>query len=207
MGKWYLVRHGQTAYNAEGRIQGHIDTRLGETGSAQIARLAARLSGTQFAAAYASDLLRTRETARLLVGSRGMPVTLLPQLREVRHGAWDGHTYEEIQREWPELFARFMGRDVEMMAPGGESLATMASRVGEAEARIRAAHGPDDDVLVVGHSGSVRALALRLLDLPLANFWKLRIVPGSLGVISVVEDTAILERWNDTHHLEGGDVS
>lgn len=207
MGKWYLVRHGQTGYNAEGRIQGHIDTHLGETGSAQIARLAARLAKTPFAAAYASDLLRAQETVRLLMGARATPLTLLPQLREVRHGAWDGLTYEEIQRQWPALFEQFMQRDVEMTAPGGESITDLAVRLRQAEERIRAAHGPEDDVLVVGHSGSLRALALGLLGLPVSNFWKLRILPGSLGVISVVEDTAILERWNDTHHLEGSDES
>ena len=100
-----------------------------------------------------------------------------------------------------------MQRDVEMTAPGGESITDLAVRLRQAEERIRAAHGPEDDVLVVGHSGSLRALALGLLGLPVSNFWKLRILPGGLGVISVVEDTAILERWNDTHHLEGSDES
>ncbi|MCI0768672.1 MAG: histidine phosphatase family protein [Chloroflexi bacterium] len=201
MGKWYLVRHGETAWNREGRVQGHTDKTLGEAGLVQAERVAARLATVSFAAAYCSDLKRTVETAEAVLRGRGVPLRQMAELREADHGEWEGLTYREVQDRYPERFAQFMSMQGDISAPGGESAADVLKRACIARDRLIAAH-PDDDLLVVAHSGSLRALVVALLDLPLEASWRFRIEPCSVSIVSMHRRGATLELWNDVTHLE-----
>jgi broad specificity phosphatase PhoE len=205
MGRWYLVRHGQTAWNAEGRVQGHTDTPLGEKGLAQAQRVAARLRGQSFAAAYASDLRRAADTARVILDGRTLPLQMMPELREAHHGQWDGMTYAEVQSRYPDGWARLTRMAEDVAAPGGETAAQVAQRVKAACDRIAAANGAGQDVLIVAHSGSLRAMAIVLLGLPVSASWRLRLDPASLSIIAVHERGATLDLWNDSSHLERPD--
>ena len=112
MGSWYLVRHGQTQWNLQGRIQGHTDVPLGELGRRNVRAQAKRLDGLTFAAVYASDLSRTVETARILVNAADVSVQTDPNLREFSYGQWEGLTLEEVQARDSEGFGqRFNQRD------------------------------------------------------------------------------------------------
>ena len=134
-----LVRHGETDWNAEGRLQGHTDTPLNDYGRRQAGRLADELAGGAFDALYSSDLSRARETAEILGGRLGLPVELDPGLREKNWGSWEGLTSTE--------------RDaVEYV---GESTAAHRERTLETLLAIGARH-PGGRVLVVTHGGSVR---------------------------------------------------
>ncbi|MBM4404586.1 MAG: histidine phosphatase family protein [Chloroflexi bacterium] len=202
MGRWHLVRHGRTSWNADGRLQGHSDTPLGEEGRRQVQRLAARLSGKRFTAIYASDLTRAFTTAEILSGGRIAPVPVR-DLRETKHGVWEGLTFAEAQVKYPVEYARFMqSPDSGFAAPGGESILDVSRRVSVVMERIRSAHREEDDLLIVGHSGSVKVLAFALLGLPLAYYWRVRTEPASLSIINVQQGAATLELWNDTSHLE-----
>ena len=86
-------------------------------------------------------------------------------------------------------------------APGGESVSQLVQRVDRARKRIAEAHGADDDLLIVAHSGSVRGLLIGLLDLPIEAFWRFRPMPGSLSIVTVSEGMAVAELWNGTAHL------
>ncbi len=202
MGRWYLVRHGATAWNSEGRVQGHTDTPLGEEGHRQAERIAARLKPVPFAAAYSSDLQRTVETAQAILRGRDLSLETLVELREANHGEWDGLTYQEVQARYPERFAQFMRMEDDVSAPGGESAAQVLARVAVARDRLKAAHAHDDDLLIVAHSGSLRALVVALLDLPVSASWRLRLTPGSVSIVSVHQRGATLDLWNDTGHLD-----
>lgn len=203
MGKWYLVRHGETAWNREGRVQGHTNTALGEPGLVQAERVAVRLAPVSFAAAYCSDLKRTVETAEAVLRGRGVPLRQMAELREANHGEWDGLTYQEVQDRYPERFAQFMSMQGDVSAPGGESAADVLKRACLARDRLIETH-PDDDLLVVAHSGSLRALVVALLDLPLEASWRFRIEPCSVSIVAMHGRGATLELWNDVAHLEAG---
>ncbi len=150
-----LVRHGETAWNAERRWQGHADPPLNERGRAQAEELAERLACERVDAVYTSDLRRARETADVLAARLGLEPVEDSGLREVDVGEWSGLTYDEIAERWP-------GAERWQV---GEAPEAMAERVVAAARRIAAAH-PGERVLVVSHGGPIRALFAAAAGLP-----------------------------------------
>jgi len=145
-----LVRHGETDWNLERRVQGHSDTPLNDTGRAQALALAETLDDVEFEAVYASDLARAFDTAQVIAERHDLPVTPLPGLRERHFGTWEGLTDTEIFERYPA---------VKTGAPWGdaETQDEMRERVVGALLTIAASH-PDGHVLVVTHGGPVRRL-------------------------------------------------
>lgn len=199
------MRHGETDWNRESRIQGHSDIPLNEAGRRQLDQLAVRLSDTSFSAIYASDLSRTLESARLVAGTMDLPVEAVKELREFSYGEWEGLTLSEIEARDPEGFTeRMVMRNERFAAPGGENTYAMLERVRRFHERTIQRHEPGDEILVVAHGGSIRALAVCLLNLSVEHFWRFRIDTASLSVIRTAPSGGVLERWNDTSHLATG---
>ena len=204
MGTWYLVRHARTAWNAAGRVQGHADPPLDATGSAQAERLAARLASTPFAAAYTSDLSRSMDTARAILNGRPTSLESAPELREIAYGQWEGLTYRELQTRYPKDYALYTQGSMAFAAPGGESISQLIQRVCQLQERLVSVHAADD-MLVVGHSGSLLSLLVCLLGLPPEAVWRFHADRASLSIVTLHSQRAILNLWNDTSHLEGLD--
>ncbi len=197
-GCWYLVRHGETAWTRDRRIQGHTDTGLNDRGRRQMRVLAQRLAGCRFAAVYASDLSRAMESARLIVEGSGVPVETDPDLREFSYGEWEGLTTEEAEARDPEDYARRMALDADAFAaPGGEDTRQLLDRVRRFYERAVTRHQPSDNVLVVAHAGSIRALLVCLLGLPDGHFWRSRVDYGSLSIVGNHPSGRVLEFWNE----------
>jgi broad specificity phosphatase PhoE len=197
-----LVRHGVTPWNEEGRIQGHTATSLSETGRVQVQRAAARLAGASFDCAYASDLPRCVETAQAIIQSRPVPLHLTPDLREQGYGQWEGRVFRDLQQQDPVRYDTLMQRPTEFVPPGGEGIQAMLERVGRFAAGLRESHSVDDNLLIVGHMGSLQAFLVRMLDLPHDYITRFVLGPASISVIGVYQDRATLEGWNNTSHLE-----
>jgi probable phosphoglycerate mutase len=127
-----LIRHAETAWNAEHRIQGHLDVPLSASGIAQAGRLAQRLAADarrqRIDAVYASDLARARLTAAAAADALGLDVEEDPRLRERHFGCFEGHTLEEVAARWPAAFAAWRARDPAWALPGGESGAQFIGR-------------------------------------------------------------------------------
>jgi len=199
---WYLARHGETEWNRTRRIQGQADVPLNPRGEAQASLLGRRLSYSEFSAVYASDLSRGMTTARLAVGESGPEISPVPELREFAYGEWEGLTFAEVEARDPEGFAeRMVRRNDRYAPPGGESVEQVVERVGRFHKRARAQHGSGERVLVVGHSGSMLALLICLLDMPAEYLLRFRLNPAGLSIVRTFEDAALLELWNDTSHL------
>jgi probable phosphoglycerate mutase len=147
-----VVRHGQTEWNAAGRIQGHLNSRLDEDGRAQAEALAARLVGEPLAAIYTSDLGRTLETAAPTASNRMMDIVTDPRLRERHLGVFQGLTFAEAERQFPDMFVRYKARDLHVHFEHGESLVSLRERVAEVMIEIADRH-PGEAVLVVTHGG------------------------------------------------------
>jgi probable phosphoglycerate mutase len=118
-----LIRHGETAWNAEKRLQGHLDTPLNAEGRRQAAALAHALRFEAFDAVFASDLQRARDTAQPLAASRGMPLGIDPGLRERCFGAFEGLLYADIGDRYPDAYAAWKVRDIDARFPEGEQVA------------------------------------------------------------------------------------
>ena len=160
----HLARHGQTAYNAEGRFQGHLPVPLDDTGREQARQLAETVADVEVRALVCSPLARARETADI-VGAR---IGLVPEederFTETDTGAWTDRSFTEIQAEDPEGFHRYEVSDPTFRYPGGESFAEQSDRV-QAGLRDLRARSADLPALVVCHRGVIRlALAVATGD-------------------------------------------
>jgi broad specificity phosphatase PhoE len=150
----YLARHGQTAYNREGRFQGQQQVPLDETGRAQAIELAERAVPYGFATLWCSPLLRARETADAVAERIGLAPIEDERLMETDAGDWTDRSFAEVQAESPELFASFIAAEPGFAFPGGESFADQEVRVAAALAPIE--EGPKP-ALVVCHGMVIRA--------------------------------------------------
>jgi broad specificity phosphatase PhoE len=177
----FLVRHGETDWNAQHRWQGQADTQLNDRGRAQAYSLRDRLADVPFQAAYASDLRRASETARILVAGRDLRITIDPALRELDIGSWEGLTKAEVTE-------RFGDR----RRPDGETKQAFRRRVLNAIERIGRAH-EGAKVLVVAHAGTARTVERALLGqsantIANGDFYVIYVDEGRLLAIESVRD-------------------
>jgi len=193
----FLARHGQTDWNANRRFQGSSDVGLSELGRAQAEALGRALDGRRLAAVYVSPLRRARETAAIAVGSVTAPVIPLDALRELCLGEWEGRTVDEIRSEEGDPYLAWLRAPHDCPPPGGEPLDRVAARVRGALDGIAAAHGDQDEVLVVAHGGVISVYACDLLGSSFNSLWRLRVDNCSLTVVKPPRLVSI----NDTSHL------
>ncbi|MBK9359793.1 MAG: histidine phosphatase family protein [Rubrivivax sp.] len=194
------VRHGQTAWNAALRIQGHTDIPLDERGRWQAARLAQALAHETVHAVYSSDLQRARDTARAYAAGAGLAVHDVPGLRERRFGHFEGLSFDDIERHWPDDARRWRRREPDFAPGDGESLRDFHHRCVAACAALAARHR-GQTILVVAHGGVLdclyRAATRTSVDAP--RSWQL----GNATVNRLLHTDAgfTLVGWNDEQHL------
>jgi broad specificity phosphatase PhoE len=167
MTELWLVRHGQTDWNLQGRFQGQSDVPLNATGLSQAEAYAATLDGQAFDALYSSDLGRAFQTAYAISLRTGLAVHTDPRLREIHQGEWQGRTVEQIRAEYNEgTQAKGTVRDLTARAPGGESVQEVSQRMAEAADAIARAY-PEGRVLLVGHGLALATLICQAGGIPL----------------------------------------
>lgn len=194
-----LVRHGETQWNLDQRVQGHHDVPLTERGVEQAQRLASWLSGESIAAIYSSDLQRARTTADVLAGDR-VPVTDDPRFREGRFGVFEGLTTPEIQARYPEEFRLWRESAVEHRPPGGETLEDLLERCVAGARDALARHG-GETIMIVAHGGPVRVLVCGLLGLEMRHYPQIRVENTSVTRIYYTARGPILAALNEVGHL------
>ena len=167
-----LLRHGRTAHNATGHIQGQLDVDLDEVGRAQALAVADVLAEATPYAIVSSDLARARDTAAPLAARSGVDLTLDKRLREISLGDWQGLTAGEAQERFPEEYAAWR-RGEDVRRGGGETYADAGRRAAECLTE-RVAELPDGRTLIaVTHGGTARGALGMLLDLPAEGWWRL----------------------------------
>jgi 2,3-bisphosphoglycerate-dependent phosphoglycerate mutase len=194
------VRHGETAWNADARLQGQTDISLNAMGQEQARRLAEALADEGVEAIVASDLVRARDTAQAVADRTGLPLATDPGLRERHFGIFQGHTYAEVEQRWPEESARWRKREPDFGAPGGETLAAFYERCVATATRLAAAH-PGRTLLLVTHGGVLDCLyrAACRIALNAPRTWEL----ANTGVNRLLysPEGFTLVGWGDTQHL------
>lgn len=197
----FLVRHGETIWNAKGRFQGHTDVPLSENGKDQAKNLALRLKNEKINAFYSSDLSRAKETAEILAQYHQLTVKYLPDLREINFGEWEGLTFKEIADNYGKISEQWWSNPLVTQIPKGENLQEVADRCSRAINDIVINHD-GDTVVIAAHGGIIRILISLALGIDLNNYWKLRSDNVALSILEYhTPDKAILELFNDTCHL------
>ena len=198
------IRHGETAWNALGRIQGHTDIGLNDNGHAQAQQVAQALSGEALDAIYSSDLQRAWQTAQAIAVVTAAPLHAEPGLRERCFGSFEGSSFAQIAQQQPQAAELWRKRDVQFAPPdGGESLLQLQERIAAAVQRVAAAH-IGGHIALVAHGGVLDMLyrlatrqhlqAPRTWQLPNAAINRLLWTP---------ESGLTLVGWGDVQHLSG----
>ena len=192
----YLLRHGEVVLAETRRFIGHLDVPLSPAGERQSAAQAARLAVVKLAALYSSDLTRARRTGEIIGAPHALRPTIVPALREMAMGRWEGLTAEEIRGREPVAFEDWMARVGEFPFPEGESVPDLLKRVAPAFDAIVAAH-PGQAVAIVAHGGPNRALLCRALDVPLGRLLAFGQDYGALSVLQGGREGWTLRRLNE----------
>ena len=196
------VRHGETAWNVDTRIQGQLDIPLNATGREQARRLGLALADEAVDALYSSDLLRAMQTAQALADAQP-PCTIVADtgLRERGFGAFEGLTYAQVAQTWPEQSERWRRRDPDFGPEGGEVLRDFFARCVDTLTRLAALH-PGQTIAVVAHGGVMDCLyrAATRLALQAPRTWQLG--NASINRALFTPQGFTLVGWSDTSHLE-----
>jgi probable phosphoglycerate mutase len=197
----YFIRHGETDWNVDKRIQGQTDTPLNETGRGQALAMAFNAAHHDFSAVYSSDLVRALDTARMIAGRRGLEVRSLPQLRERHFGNFQGMTAEEGLQRYPAADVWYTARDVNYDFVTGESLVQFAERVKDAVDKL-AKHHLNQTIAVVSHAGVLEIVYRKATGRPLHTPRDFVIPNCALNWFSFDDKGWHLEAWDDHHHLK-----
>jgi probable phosphoglycerate mutase len=195
------IRHGETAWNVDTRIQGHLDVPLNDTGRWQAQRLAGAVAHEGLSAVYASDLGRAQQTAQALAQACGLQVRVDPGLRERGFGVFEGMTFAEVEARWPALVQRWRRRDPEFGPDGGETLRDFYQRCVATAISIAERH-PGEAIAIVAHGGVMDSLyrAASRVELTTPRTW--RLANASINRLLHSSEGFTLVGWGDTHHLD-----
>ena len=200
MSRLLMVRHGDTLLNSAERLWGRTDVKLDALGLKQAERLSERLAEERIDVIYSSNLQRALVTAEIIAAKHQLKVITCAELREVDFGELEGLTINEVDQRYPEVTELRMKRNLEMKYPGGDSFLEFSQRVSEFLSRLEH-HTIGETVLIVAHSGVLRVLLCRLLDMDLRHRWQLHVDLASLSILETNQRGTILKSLNDVCHL------
>ncbi|MEU8378054.1 bifunctional RNase H/acid phosphatase [Streptosporangium sp. NPDC048865] len=198
----YLLRHGETPLSVERRFSGLGDPELTPNGVAQAEAAAARLAAKPYGVQVivSSPLRRARATAEIVAARAGLEVLVEEGLRETDFGDWEGHTFTEIQRRWPDELAAWLA-DPSAAPPGGESFGEAARRV-QATGDMLVERYEGRTVLAVSHVTPIKMLLRFALLAPLGALYRMHLDLSALSLIEYYADgPAVVKAFNDTSHL------
>lgn len=179
----FLVRHGETDWNLQGRCQGVTDVDLNDRGRRQAEEIAGYLNSEKIHAIYSSDLKRALKTAEIIGGACNLQVTVDGDFRELDHGAFEGLTFADIRASYPDFLKKWRTEPAALLIPGGERLVDVEKRTWKAMERIPRGHSSDKTVVVVSHNFPILAVLCRISGTPLDEYRSFRVDPCGLNRI------------------------
>ena len=204
--RFFIVRHGETAWNTEGRFQGQIDTELNEKGLSQAKLVAQRLSGKKFDAIVSSPLKRALHTAREIASTTNhKDIVIENDLIEINHGDWEGCHADQIEAQWGHLLKKWHKTPelVTMPGAGGESLCDITKRSVSVINQIADMY--NGDVLLVSHDAVIKVLFCYWTNSPVSSFWRFQIPNCSISIIEMPQSDSLfpprLLLMGDVSHL------
>jgi broad specificity phosphatase PhoE len=196
-----LIRHGQSTWNREHRIQGQLDPPLSDEGRRQAERVGQRIAGRHLAGFYSSDLKRAFETAQAIEAATGLQAEPMAGLREIFLGEWEGLRTDDLAQRFPEAWASWTDEPDWDLVPGGEGAALFETRVAAALDEILSRHA-QGDVVVVTHGGVIQIALHRVIGRPSRGLFPFKIQNASISVIERRDGRMVIGGVNDTSHLD-----
>ena len=202
MTRFVVVRHGETHWNLEARIQGHGDSVLTERGLAQAGAIARRLSGEAFDALVSSDLGRAMQTARAIGAMLDREVVADARFRERNFGSCEGITYPELHERFPEAFGRHLqDNNPDFRIPGAETRREFYARIASAFEAL-AIERAGQSVLVVCHGGVLASLHRHIHGVPAGTLTTVDIPTAGYNRVTRDPSGWTIEAWADAAHLD-----
>ncbi|WP_312442307.1 histidine phosphatase family protein [Lacrimispora sp.] len=201
--KIYLIRHGQTDWNIQGRIQGSHDIPLNETGRSQAELLAKGMDSRPVTRIFSSTLTRAMETAERISSRQKVEIYSMPQLIEVEFGKWEGMTWDEIMEAYPKEYKLWTLSPDEASPPGGETQDQVISRCVLAVGEILRITGGREDVAIVSHGATIAYIVSYMMR----NHPEVESIIVENASITTVNYSPLTEDFmlfemNDTSHME-----
>lgn len=200
-----LIRHGETAWNAVRRLQGHIDIPLNAEGERQAAALARALAADKLDAIVSSDLQRAMQTAQAVAALHaGLQLQTEPALRERAYGVFEGMLYQDIQQQYPDDFARWQARDVEAVMPAGDRVAESFHQFYDraiSGLRAVAARHAGQTVAVVAHGGVLECAYREARGIQLDSPRDFQVKNASINRFTISDGKLVLDSWGEIDHL------
>ena len=195
-----VVRHGETFWNSEGLIQGHLDTDLSPMGIRQAEAIAERLAEEKFVAIYSSDLKRAYQTAEYLAGKTGHKITADRRLRERNLGIFQGLTMDEVEQRYPGEFNLYKTGGPDYVVPDGESRRQQFERAIDCIKEISVRHN-GESIVIVTHGGVLSGLFRYVLDIPIFAPTRFKLFNASINTFFIENGIWLLGCWGDVGHL------
>ena len=196
-----MVRHGETAWNAEGRVQGQLDIPLNDVGRAQARATSEALAGQDFTAIYCSDLIRVRQTAEPAAKRLALPVAYDAALRERHYGMFETLTYVEVRQKFPVEYARFRDKDPDFDFQGGESLRDFNERSLKVVGDLIERHA-GEQILVFTHGGVLEMVYRHARAVGLSSVRDFEIPNAGINWVEVKSGEWKVGAWAGVAHLE-----
>ena len=174
--KLFLVRHGETDYNVQKRIQGHLDIPLNENGIEISKKIVEKLPSKLISKIFCSDLKRAKKTAEIINDTLKIPIVFDPRLRERKYGDWEGITWNEVYQKNPDLKKLKKTHPLTYKAPGGETGNEILRRISEFLTDL---HDDKGDILIVSHSGPIRAFIVLVKQISPDLFYEIHLIKNS----------------------------
>lgn len=201
MKRLYLVRHGQTSWNLEGRTQGNKDSSLTPLGIEQAKKLGEYFRNIELYEIYCSPLKRAYSTAQIIANIKNLDYKLDSRLVEMNFGEWEGLTRLEIKKKYPNGFKTWMEEPHLTNIPAGETIEIAQRRIVEfVNSTIMESN--KDTILVISHGTIIRLLLLNVLSMDLKHYYKLKQSNGSINLIEFRHYGPVLIKYNDTCHMD-----
>jgi len=197
----YLIRHGETEFNRDGRVQGHTESDLSELGVEQAERVADRLRDVDFAAAYTSPLRRAAETCRIALAPR-IRIEARDGLKEIHLGAWEGETASDLRTKYPREVKQWFVNPSAVQIEGAETIDQFRQRVTTTIESILKDH-VDEVCAVVAHGGVICTYLTSVLGMASDDIWRFKIRNGSVTRLIYPRGIGRIDLLGDVHHLDG----
>jgi len=195
-----LVRHGVTEWNEQKKYIGSTDLSLSKKGTAQALAVSESLKDEPLTAIYCSEYTRAMQTAKTIVKNHNLQINYLSGLNETDFGKWEGLTFNEVTKDWPNFIDNWLaGKDG--LPPEGEPVSVFKNRVESTLGKI-VTQNPEGNVLIVAHAGPIKLIICHLLDLGFSEMWRMQKDSASISKIDLYDDGKnVLTLLNDTCHL------
>lgn len=197
----YLIRHGETEGSEIKRYKGSIDVPLSERGIAQIRSASVFINSSKLSAVYCSPLSRALKSAEIIAEPHGLNPLIMPDLRERSFGVWEGMSFDEIKKQYPDEFKAWADNPLRFSPVGGENTLEVRDRVLQSLDKILKKHN-GESISIVAHGGVNRVILCDIMGIPLENLFRIEQDFAAVNVIEFWDTYPVVKGLNLTRHNE-----